>query len=51
MKLIFVIEGDIDGLAQKEHCVSDEIINSITNDVQSLAKRYGLESYCDDATV
>ena len=50
MKLIFVVEGDINGLAQEEHCVPDEIINSITNDIQSLVKGYGLESYCDDAT-
>ena len=50
MKLMFVVEGDINGLAQKEHCVPDEIINSITNDIQSLVKGYGLESYCDDAT-
>ena len=29
MKLMFVVEGDINGLAQKEHCVPDEIINNL----------------------
>ena len=57
MKLLFVLEdrendptakASISELAGNEAVSPDEIINSITNDVDSVAKTYELTSYCYD---
>jgi len=57
MKMIFIVEdresdstakSSINELAKDETVSTDTIINSITDDIQSVVKNYGLESYCDN---
>ena len=60
MKMIFIVEdresdstakSSINELAKDETVSPDTIINSITDDIQSVVKNYGLESYCDDVII